>query len=711
MPRLLLPLALAALALPAAAQTVYTSTVGPATQVWDWDDAASWSPAGVPGPGDTAVIRSLVELDGDVTVARLEVRDGSLRGPGSVTVTASGEWTGGDLQSAPADDGALVVPAGVTFLVRDGLDKRFRGRDLLVDGTLDWEARDTVRVLNTSELHVRAGAEWRSREARIGHLAGSLLVQIDGTLRLTDGGQTVIDHDLGWLIVDGTLRVEDHTLTLGNAGSAFTAGGTGTIDVQRGRLQVTRGAYDFSGTHLVGSPEGKVTALGGRLTLGTAGFFGLASAEGGELFFGQPPGLTEITRGALVGGSFGGVVEGAGARITFRFEWVRGKLERLATLEVGPTADFVITSPMGVPNEREFAGGALLNLGNFIWETDDDIAATGLHDIVNVGSIILQTDGDLVRGGGVVRLANEGLFAKLDGAGESRWDTEFGGFVNRGIVSVDTGTLAVERSPENGPDIGEPDTGVWTAKGGAELVFLRRRRFGEGSVLDGTGRVDLTGLDVGSAYAATLSPGLRFPEDARAGTLTVAGDLPALTGGGLEIELGRAAAPSGDVVAVGGRATLGGTLAVRLLPGFAPAVGDRLRFLTATGGVTGAFDALDLPAGVSATVETDADGADLVVTAVVSADAAGDAPALTLAAHPNPARGRLGVRFALPAPGPARVALHDALGREVAVLADGPHAAGAHEAALDAAALAPGVYVVRLAAGGRLLARPVTVVR
>ena len=79
---------------------------------------------------------------------------------------------------------------------------------------------------------------------------------------------------------------------------------------------------------------------------------------------------------------------------------------------------------------------------------------------------------------------------------------------------------------------------------------------------------------------------------------------------------------------------------------------------------------------------------------------------LTLAVA-NPLRGATQVRFTADAP--ARLALVDVLGRTVAVLADG--AMGAQTAALSTAGLAPGVYVLRLDAGGRVLTQTVTVVR
>ncbi len=71
------------------------------------------------------------------------------------------------------------------------------------------------------------------------------------------------------------------------------------------------------------------------------------------------------------------------------------------------------------------------------------------------------------------------------------------------------------------------------------------------------------------------------------------------------------------------------------------------------------------------------------------------APRLDVA--PNPSGGRVAVRLALPSPASsAHVAVLDALGRRVAVLHEGPLGGGGHALGFDAAALAPGVYVVRV---------------
>ncbi len=85
---------------------------------------------------------------------------------------------------------------------------------------------------------------------------------------------------------------------------------------------------------------------------------------------------------------------------------------------------------------------------------------------------------------------------------------------------------------------------------------------------------------------------------------------------------------------------------------------------------------------------------------------------LTLEApHPNPLRSGATVSFMLPEAENATLELFDLLGRRVATLAEGPHAAGSHAARLDAAALPSGVYVLRLTAGGHSATQRVTVVR
>ena len=67
--------------------------------------------------------------------------------------------------------------------------------------------------------------------------------------------------------------------------------------------------------------------------------------------------------------------------------------------------------------------------------------------------------------------------------------------------------------------------------------------------------------------------------------------------------------------------------------------------------------------------------------------------------YPNPFNPRTSIRFGLPQAGWVKLSVYDLLGRQVAVLADGPREAGQHQIAFDASALASGIYLYRLEAG------------
>ena len=103
--------------------------------------------------------------------------------------------------------------------------------------------------------------------------------------------------------------------------------------------------------------------------------------------------------------------------------------------------------------------------------------------------------------------------------------------------------------------------------------------------------------------------------------------------------------------------------------------------------------------------------------------AAVDAPVVTVAtglrlesAGASPFRTGTAFTFSLPRAGDARVTVHDAAGRLVTTLASGYHDAGTHRAAWDGrsgagAAVASGVYFVRLDCGDGSLTRKVVTAR
>jgi hypothetical protein len=68
---------------------------------------------------------------------------------------------------------------------------------------------------------------------------------------------------------------------------------------------------------------------------------------------------------------------------------------------------------------------------------------------------------------------------------------------------------------------------------------------------------------------------------------------------------------------------------------------------------------------------------------------------------PNPVRDRTTIRYELATPSHVRVAVYDARGRRVALLADEQQGAGAQDVSFDASGLSSGVYVYRVETAGR----------
>lgn len=105
--------------------------------------------------------------------------------------------------------------------------------------------------------------------------------------------------------------------------------------------------------------------------------------------------------------------------------------------------------------------------------------------------------------------------------------------------------------------------------------------------------------------------------------------------------------------------------------------------------------------------------AEPAVAPALGAAVAADLPAEVAlrSVYPNPLASRARIPYELPEAAHARLAVYDALGREVAVVVDGETPAGWHEAPLDALRLAPGLYHVRLSVGTFVGTTRFTVVR
>jgi len=227
--------------------------------------------------------------------------------------------------------------------------------------------------------------------------------------------------------------------------------------------------------------------------------------------------------------------------------------------------------------------------GTVTVESLGHIRVSNLLDIGGAGTGTLTVDGGSVLRSGVnfTTISTKGTLTILDGLFHERSKLVVNGTL---IVTGVTSSAFVGQSPDIRP-------GTVTVGPGGTIA-------GNG-LIGGTLRVLPGGVDeFGGSVFSGNSPG----------TLTVDGDYEQL-GGLLGIEIAGTAPGQFDVLAVTGNATLGGTLLLEFIDGFAPRQGDVFNFLDIDGGLTGAFDTVgirNLAPGFQFDLRTDASGLTMV---------------------------------------------------------------------------------------------------
>ncbi len=681
-----LALLLALLVPCASAQTRYTWNGGSGT----WDDAARWTPTGIPAAADTVVIASgTATLTANTTVAGFHLPNlGAIDGNADLTITASMVWSGG----GPGFDalrgaGKVTVAPGATLLMAGPTTNygAVKGRVFVNAGTAMWTGPgrwdDTGHFVNEGDLDLAFDTP-TSQLVCFSSEADAISNGPAGVIRRTGMGEARLTCGFSNA---GTVRVESGSLAL----RGFNATGgtdTGAYDVEAAGTLVFMGGNRTMTASASISGEGTIEVHGGATAL--AGVYDVGATRfvtGAGVFNLDGESATDTL--AITSGTLGG---SGTLTVTDGFIWKGGVMRGSGTtvVDAGISLD-IGTAAVSLSDSR-----TLRLSGSTTWS-----GAVGINNgssavtLVNAGTFTSTGPGERTFFAGT--FSNEGTF--VHDAGTVRFSS---GFDNAGTVRVDGGTLRLQGFNATGGT----DTGTYTVADSARLEFTGgNRTLAASAQVAGTGTVAFLGGSV--TNGATWRPG------ASPGRLTVGSRYPA-GNGVLEVEIGGYAPGTAyDQLAVTGTATLGGTLRVVLTDGFTPQAGDRFLVVPAST-VSGTFAALDLPAGLSAAVEVTPSGAELVFGTPVANEDEGLPTAFALqAAYPNPFRDQAVLRYDVPTGGLVRIAVYDLLGREVALLVDEIQAAGAHEARLDGALLPNGAYLVRMEAGRFMQARWVTLVR
>jgi autotransporter-associated beta strand protein len=361
----------------------------------------------------------------------------------------------------------------------------------------------------------------------------------------------------------------------GSSGSWFTgsdwSSGVPTSNdiaiVDNGTTVQIAGGEAFVNTLIVGG-----THSGSTVILGIGGFLDLVNPlqiqNGGTFIYdgGQTLGNTHIVdNGTLeVEGGYTGFnvnVSGTGELV----------VNETTTIQIVPGTSLTYTGPtliIGGTFQAGFAGA---------FSPDSAFTVNSALDLNGFDNAI----GSLSGTGTVV---NSGSSNATLTVGQNNGSSVFSGVLEDGsaatlaLTKVGTGTLTLTGTDTyTGPTT--VDAGTLEVDGS---IASAETLINSGGVLTGSGSI--RGNVVNNGVVSPGSP---------TGTLTISGNYTQNSSGTLRIGIAGTAPGQFGLLAVSGHATLGGTLQIVPINGFQLAVGNKLTFLTATGGVSGNFSTIE----------------------------------------------------------------------------------------------------------------------
>jgi probable HAF family extracellular repeat protein len=545
---------------------------------------------------------------------------GALYVPGTLEIhdsgssfTVSGEYSQGS---------ALYVPAGSTLTVSGTFDN-YDGMGTLHDGSF--------HIGGTLQF---AGADIRTNAAYITlNAPGAAITDLNGVNALAHfatnhGSFTVQD---GCVFTLDTVLTNDGTFTVANNGTftesnAFNQTQAGTLDILNGgtvtltdgmsdgtvandgSLTIAAGNSGFTQNGTYSQSSGGTLTVSGTLTLSGGGSSIGMITDNGTLVIGGVTGGTnpfvesgEYTQDPMTGtlivrGNSTLILSGLFDNFNRLTDTLTGGTYNIAgtfqfnDAAVATNAATIVLDGMGMIVDQN-SGDALTNffgdnMGNFTLQNGAGLSLAGAFSnegTLTVGgggtftqrSTYTQTGTLSILAGGTAQLQDGSDSGTLSDAG-ALIITANTGFTESGTFTQ-TGTLTVQAGGTLTFSNGHTQTGGTTVINGTLVAEVSL----QGGTLSGTGTIsgDLTN-------AAALSIG----DASTTGTLTITGSYTQTAAGTLSVYLA-AVGMSGEL-AVGGVATLDGTLDVRRAPDYTPRTNDTFVVLTCSPFQPGTFATL-----------------------------------------------------------------------------------------------------------------------
>ena len=383
----------------AISQTKYTWTGGSGS----WQTASNWTPNGIPGAADTAVINNgTVTNDNSVNVAGLFQNGGTINGVGNLIIADKFNFIAG----TQSGTGTTTIASGATLDFLSSLTKTI-SRTIVVDGSLTLIGAGPVSISSGGQL-VNNGTVDIQNSSSFGSADGSITNNGNFIRSLSTGTATIGAPFTN----NGTITVLTGTLLINNIT------GSGSFNISSGaKFRINSGTSTLGGSSITG--EGVFEVVGGTLN-----FTGNDVVVSNTTTFRQA--------GGTIGGSGNLVINGF-----FNFETGTQSGTGTTTIASGATLDFLSSLTKTISRTIVVDGSlTLIGAGPVSISSGGQLVNNGTVDIQNSSSFG-SADGSITNNGNFIRSLSTGTA------------TIGAPFTNNGTIEILTGALSFSSSINN----------------------------------------------------------------------------------------------------------------------------------------------------------------------------------------------------------------------------------------------------------------------
>ncbi len=532
------------------AQTTYTSKGG------DWFNTATWTPNGIPGVADTAIINTGTTIISDnVTVASLYMSAGVIAGDSNLTVTDSFSLTGGTIGFSSAGS-ELKTKLTLASTAKAGVDGYGNiNRCLVNEGELYLLGKSLAFGSNKYKTYFLNYGTIYDNKVENGYITGTFGSWFINYGKYIKSGAGFCEVRIPQFVNRGEVKVNAGTLILP---ASYTTEETGSYWVDKGAHLKVWGPRTFAGpVHCDG-----LLSFTGQYTFHIKDTFDIK----GEF---KPEGYSWVYFDAGSTPRLDSCMVTIGNHVVFS----TGKkvvIDSLRTTNSGSgvkTYDSLIIRKYADFNTAGWIGDGT---GSINFDKDANINVSGkitfLGQINNYGNIFWNS-GDIT------------LYYRYDG--NYTMINNYGLFIDKTDVPS-----SVKMPTGNGTEVRHFNNyGTYLKKDLSSTLFANGISFinKETGVLKGIGTITFEG--------PVENPGIVSPGDS-VGTLHLTVDYPSDSTTVLNIDLDGADRDEYDLLDIDGAATLRGTLNIKLLHNYIPEEGEIFEIMKAVS-LTDTFDVVN----------------------------------------------------------------------------------------------------------------------